>query len=271
MNWLTSVGEKCEHQPIGATFYEATGPAFEAFELIASHIFKIVEVSKLDLERGIRTCPSAEIRLFMISKNKIPSIFTSPALESSIKRQARPTIVILSASKLYRKRVIALLRKDKQLEKHPEFGFAGFSRDPAKPMARSASHTIGNAIRSIYVCEESPVESGISLLFSTGKTATLGGIITINGTEYGMTAYHACIDPKVIHEDLSNVTGELCSDKDDDDHSSDFDDYDLEREGKHFILLIPSLRSLQPFADLEHQKPPLAALIPNRFNPPSVI
>lgn len=52
-----SVGQKCEHQPIGSTFYEATGPALEAFEKIAPIIFKIIEVSKLDLERGIPACP----------------------------------------------------------------------------------------------------------------------------------------------------------------------------------------------------------------------
>jgi hypothetical protein len=105
--------------------------ALEAVEKIAPAIFKIVEVSKLDLERGIPASPSAEIRLLMISRNKITFMFTTPALELSIKKQSRPTIVILSTSKLYRKQVVALLRKDKQLEKYPEFEFAGFSRNPA--------------------------------------------------------------------------------------------------------------------------------------------
>lgn len=168
----------------------------------------------------------------MISRNKIPFMFTTPALELSIKKQARPTIVILSTSKLYRKRVIALLRKDKQLEKHPEFEFAGFSRDPAKPMATSTSSRLENEIGGIYLDDNSPVEPGVSLIFSTGKTATLGGIITINGKDYGVTAYHASIDPNSIHEEPDDHFSES-----DDDSSPDFDDYELEHEGKQICFV----------------------------------
>lgn len=76
------------------------------------------------------------------------------------------------------------------------------------------------------------VEPSVSLIFLTRKTATLGGIITISEKDYGVTEYIATIGPSSIHEEPDDNFSES-----DQESSSDFEDYELEHEGKQICLI----------------------------------
>lgn len=240
MNWEhpeLSVGEKCEYQPIGLTCYEATGTAQQTFLGVTLAIAKLLEDNKADLERGLPTSFSTGFHLFMVSKNKPLLPFTNPPSDEFLRGQTRPTIVIISKSKKYRKRALFLLRGHELIKGLPGFELAGFDRHPAVPMAASfplaSNHDLDGNI--FAAAENGRILPGSSLFFpTTGKFATLGGIVDINGTHYGMTAYHASIHDHRIKNESNHANEELSSDDDNDDCSDCSDDYGFEDSGEQY-------------------------------------
>lgn len=230
MNWPNpelSVGQRCVLQATGIACYEATGTALAAFLRVSTQITNLLKINTPELERGLPSSPSVAIHVFMIAKITPLLIFTS---EDSIRRHTRPTVAIISKNKEYRRKARLLVKRDTLFNQLPGFDIAGFERVPAVERAgESPTNHSHHPIFRPSALDYPAVYSVMSILFPTGKVATLVGFWGVDGVEYGMTAYHASIEHReVLHEPQHQADGNFL---DDDDTSDCGDDYEFELPG----------------------------------------
>lgn len=163
---------------------------------------------------------------------------------------ASPTIVISSRNRHQRTYARTLLKESRLLDKHPGVKIRTLDRMPA--VYQGGGPTLGvmpaissepnvysshdDSIPAVFPAREStlrvvPVNSskfqaalidnsrgfcGGLISYGHSKIVTLGGLIRINGVQYGVSAQHAHLDSVQHQDDTIDTDNELCFDEDSD-------------------------------------------------------
>lgn len=165
------------------------------FQKASGEIKQLLNDHKDELEKCLCTVAAVSLEVFMVAKIKsrfFLSFFTGTPDDILLRRQTKPALAIVSSNKTYCKRALEILKRHNVLNHLPGFTLLAFHRDPAASMAKSEFSS-----KAASKAQQSPRNSTlvaaecIQLLFSNNNLATLGGIVTIQGSLYGMTACHA--------------------------------------------------------------------------------
>jgi hypothetical protein len=194
----------------GKTIWEATGPASGIFgNKLFQIIDRLLEAHKEELESDEKVSRSVSFHLWMVGREP---------------RSARPTVIFTCKSPGYRAKVIRTLKKSNVLADFPGIVLKSMDRRPAEPMGRNQNQ-LGSRFdgdshsteeRIIYIREGNRDVCGTSIRVGTVHEATLGGVLLINGTYYGITSLHLRQDENNSLECLIGEDGELAFDEDSD-------------------------------------------------------
>jgi hypothetical protein len=194
----------------GKTVWEATGPAAEIFEnKLFGIIDKLLQDHKEDLQSGETISRTVSFHMWMVGREP---------------HTARPTIIFTCKSSTYRAKVIRLLEKHNVLADFPGMALKSMDRMPAQPMGRECNQhhqqlrgdIHGLEEKIIYLRAGSTNTCGSSIFVGNNHEATLGGVLLINGTYYGLTSLHLRKDRNSSLESLVGDDGKLAFDDDSD-------------------------------------------------------
>ena len=229
-----SIGEECPSIS-GLRCWLPIGPAHAVFEVLAKDIQDLLDKHKDALMQGEPKPRAISFNMWM----------TGSKPESS-----SPTIVFSSKSPRQRLFAKALLKDSKLLDHYPGVRIKTLDRMPAIYQAGSQEpdtiettrNSTGNAPKdgseeAIYMVDDSRGSCGALIALGHTRLATMGGILLINGTYYGISVQHGRYEFLAEPEDSTNEGSFLCFDDD-----SDAEDFDLDNlieitsRGKHRSL-----------------------------------
>ena len=240
-----SIGKEC--LSIGALrCWLPIGPALAAFEVLSKDLKDLLDKHKDALKQGEPKPRAISFNMWM----------TGSEPESS-----SPTIVFSSKSPRQRAFAKALLKDSKLLDQYPGVRIKTLDRMPAIYQAGSQEpDTIGTTRGStedvpndgseeaIYMFDDSRGSCGALIAFGRLRLATMGGILLINGTYYGISAQHSRYESLEYPEDATNEGNSLCFDDDSDTEGSDLDNLiEITSSGKHRLLHTPMEGKLNYF------------------------
>lgn len=189
--------------------WEAIGPARDCFEEISNSIQELLENSSDYLDEGEEISPTFSYGLWMIGRD--PSY-------------AVPTVILGCQKRTIRKRAETLIKQSGLLDRFPGMTLKTSSTTP-QPLAKgerfphlddqadaTTIYTIGNPHRS---CGTHIIlgQSGKMPSLSARK-ATLGGIIQIDGEDFGLTVAHAMDVASTKYIQDEELTGYIQFDSD---------------------------------------------------------
>ena len=229
-----SIGKEC--LSIGALrCWLPIGPALAAFEVLSKDLKDLLDKHKDALKQGEPKPRAISFNMWM----------TGCKPESS-----SPTIVFSSKSQRQRAFATALLKDSKLLDQYPGVRIKTLDRMPAIYQAGSQEPETTGTTRSgtedvpkdgseeaIYMFDDSRGSCGALIAFGHLRLATMGGILLINGTYYGISAQHGRYESLEQPEDAINEGNFLCFDDDSDTEGSDLDNLiEITSSGKHRSL-----------------------------------
>jgi len=194
----------------GKTVWEATGPAAEIFEnKLFGIIDQLLQAHKEDLQSGEKISRAVSFHLWMVGREP---------------QTARPTIIFTCKSQTYRTKVIRLLEKHNILVDFPGMALKSMDKMPAQPMGRGYNQHRQQLHGDMHDLEEKTIYlrvgctnvCGSSIFVEKNHEATLGGILIIHGTYYGLTSLHPRKDKNSSLESLIGEDGKLEFDDDSD-------------------------------------------------------
>lgn len=208
-----SIGEKCPN--INSQYcWQVVGPALRAMGELAPSISELLQKHQELLEQGESKHVSMSFHMWMVGHTPV---------------SAHPTIVFISKSKRKRTYARALLKDSSIMAKYPGIQIKTLDKIPA--FHTSAEHPprrLSNTPmheNSVYMIDESRRPCGALIGFGSSKTATLGGILIINGVHYGMSAQHARYQSLTEQREFDDNRNPPCFDDDSDIESEDFMEY----------------------------------------------
>ncbi len=229
-----SIGKECLSIS-GLRCWLPIGPALVAFEILSKDLQALLDKHKDALKQGEPKPRAISFNMWM----------TGSKPESS-----SPTIVFSSKSPRQRAFAKALLKDSKLLDQYPGVRIKTLDRMPAIYQAGSqqpdtiettcdSTDNVPNdgSEEAIYMVDDSRGSCGALIAFGRLRLATMGGILLINGTYYGISAQHGRYEFLEEPEDAINEGNSLCFD-----HDSDTENYDLDNlveitsSGKHRSL-----------------------------------
>ncbi|KAH7333286.1 hypothetical protein BKA65DRAFT_42317 [Rhexocercosporidium sp. MPI-PUGE-AT-0058] len=197
------------------TIWEATGPALDKFEnQIFQAISKLLETHKDHLEEGEEIARTYSFHLWMVGKDA---------------QSARPTIIFTCKSAKFRTKVIKLIKKHDILGEFPGFTLNSMDRMPAVPMGPQldAEDNWLPDMEETVVIGATVYARGIPIdvcgaLVSIGddNETTLGGVILVGDSYYGIIALHPRLDGDSDSDSILCKHGDLRFDDDSDATSS---------------------------------------------------
>ena len=214
-----SIGEECPSIS-GLRCWLSIGPALAAFEVLAKDIQDLLDKHKDALMQG---------------EPKPRAISFNMWMTGSKPKSSSPTIVFSSKSPRQRLFAKALLKDSKLLEQYPGVRIKTLDRMPAiyragsqEPDTIETRDTTENvpddgSEEAIYMVDDSRGSCGALIAFGHLRLATMGGILLINGTYYGISAQHGRYEFLEEQEDSTNEGNSLCFDDDSDAEDSDLD------------------------------------------------
>ena len=229
-----SIGEECPSIS-GMRCWLPIGPALAAFEVMAKDLQKLLDKHKDALMEGESKPRAISFNMWMTG--------SKPEL-------CGPTIVFSSKSPRQRLFAKALLKDSKILDQYPGIRIKTVDRMPAiyragsqepdtiEP-ARDITENVPNngTEEAIYMVDDSRGSCGALIAFGHLRLATMGGILLINGTYYGISAQHGRYELLEEPEDSTNEGASLCFDDDSDAEDSDLDNLiEITSRGKHRSL-----------------------------------
>ena len=233
-----SIGEECEEclSIGGLKCWEPIGPALAAFEVLSKDLQDLLGKHKDALKQGEPMPRGISFNMWMIGSKP----------ESST-----PTIVFSSKSLRQRAFAKALLKDSKLLDQYPGVRIKTLDRMPAIYRAGSPEpdniemafdriddvHNDHSEEEAVYMVDSSRGYCGALIAFGRLRLATMGGILFINGTYYGISAQHGRYDFLDGPGDATNEDNSLCFDDDSDTEDSDLENLvEITSRGKHRSL-----------------------------------
>ena len=229
-----SIGKECLSIS-GLRCWLPIGPALAVFEVLSKDLQDLLDKHKDALKQGEPKPRAISFNMWM----------TGSKPESS-----NPTIVFSSKSRRQRAFAKALLKDSKLLDQYPGVRIKAWDRMPAIYQAgsqepdtiKTTSDSTDNvhnddSEEAIYMVDDSRGSCGALIAFGRLRLATMGGILLLNGTYYGISAQHGRYEFLEEPEDATNEGNSLWFDDD-----SDTEDYDLNNlveitsSGKHRSL-----------------------------------
>ena len=203
-NPRNSVGSQCLSVD-GLQCWQATGPALEAIQKLARPIKDLLDKHQELLEQGEPKPRPIAFHMWMIGKNA---------------DVAQPTIVFSSKSKRQRKYAKALLNDSKLLDEYPGVAIKTLDKMPAVPRSAQGANPASSA-NCGHVIGGSHGLCGSLVAFGQTGITTMGGVIFINGVEYGMSAQHARFETTQDLEENESDDETPCFDDDSDSEEND--------------------------------------------------
>ena len=240
-----SVGKECLSIS-GLRCWLPIGPALAAFEVLAKDLQDLLDKHKDALKQGEPKPRAISFNMWMTG--------SKPELSC-------PTIVFSSKSPRQRAFAKALLKDSKLLDQYPGVRIKTWDRMPAiyqagsqKPdtieTTRDSTDIVPNdaSEEAIYMVDDSRGSCGALIAFGRLRLATMGGILLINGTYYGISAQHGRYEFLEEPEDGINEGNSLCFDDDSDTEDSDLDNLiEITSRGKHWSLRTATVGKLNYF------------------------
>ena len=225
-----SIGKEC--LSIGALrCWLPIGPALAAFEVLSKDLKDLLDKHKDALKQGEPKPRAVSFNMWM----------TGSEPESS-----SPTIVFSSKSPRQRAFAKALLKDSKLLDQYPGVRIKTLDRMPAVYQAgsqepdtietRDSTENVPDdgSEEAIHMVDDSRGSCGALIAFGHLRLATMGGILLINGTYYGISAQHGRYEFLEEPEESTNEGNSLCFDEDSDEEDSDLDNLiEVTSRGKH--------------------------------------
>ena len=215
-----SIGKECLSIG-GLRCWLPIGPALAAFEVLSRDLKDLLDKHKDALKQGEPKPRAISFNMWMTG--------TKPESSS-------PTIVFSSKSPRQRAFAKALLKDSKLLDQYPGVRIKTWDRMPATYQAglqerdtfeiwRDGTDNVPNdgSEEAIYMVDDSRGSCGALIAFGHLRLATMGGILLINNTYYGISAQHGRYEFLEEPEDATNGGNSRCFDDD-----SDTEDYDLD-------------------------------------------
>ena len=229
-----SIGEECSIIS-GLRCWLPIGPALAAFEVLAKDIQDLLDKHKDALMQGEPKPRAISFNMWMTG--------SKPGSSS-------PTIVFSSKSPRQRLFAKALLKDSKLLDQYPGVRIKTLDRMPAiyqagsqepDPMETTRNSTENGpndgSEEAIYMVDDSRGSCGALIAFGHSRLATMGGILLINNTYYGISAQHGRYEYLEEPEDSTKEGTSLCFDDDSDAEDSDLDNLiEITSKGKHRSL-----------------------------------
>ena len=226
-----SIGKECLSIG-GLRCWLPIGPALAAFEVLSRDLKDLLDKHKDALKQGEPKPRAISFNMWMIG--------SSPELSS-------PTVIFSSKSPRQRAFAKALLKDSKLLDQYPGVRIKTWDRMPAIYQARSQEpDSIGttrdstddvpnnDAEEAVFMVDGSRGSCGALIAFGHLRLTTMGGILLIDGTYYGISAQHGRYKFLEEPEDGINEGNSLCFDDDSDTEDSDLDNLvEITSRGKH--------------------------------------
>lgn len=197
-----SIGRQCSD--VGSLHcWEVVGPALEVMEKVAKPIADL-------LDRNLERIVEREDKPRAISFN-IWMVGPEPEL-------SEPTLVLASRSLHQRRFAKALIKESKLLDEHNGVKIKTLEKMPA--VYRSRQDVMKEHERicfdEIYQINGVPVACGAPISLGGSKRATLGGIVKIGNSYYGLTAQHSRYTFVQEPEQPQTACGSISFDEDSD-------------------------------------------------------
>ena len=189
----------------GRQCWEVRGPALAAMESLSGKVTNLLNSNQeLPNKSDPKAC-TVSFNMWMIGYEP---------------KSAEPTVVFSSRSASQRAAAKTLLKDSKLLDPYPGVKIKTLDRIPAVYHVKdfSRANFDENMENDIFVMDSTRGPCGSSITVGDQRHATLGGIITINGLYYGVSAQH--IRYKIQVEDGESVP--LRFDEDSDTEADDF-------------------------------------------------
>ena len=229
-----SIGKECLSIG-GLRCWLPIGPALAAFEVLAKDLQDLLDKHKDALKNGEPKPRAISFNMWMTG--------SKPEASS-------PTIVFSSKSRRQRFTAKALLQDSKLLDQYPGVRIKTWDRMPAiyqaKPQkpdtietTRDSTDDVSNdsSEEAIYMVDDSRGSCGALIAFGNWRLTTMGGILLINGTYYGISAQHGRYGVLKKTQNAPNESNSLCFDDDSDTEDSDSDNLiEIASRGKHRSL-----------------------------------
>ena len=241
-----SIGEEC--LSIGdLRCWLPIGPALAAFGVLAKDLQKLLDNHKDALKQGEPKPRGMSFKMLM----------TGCKPESS-----SPTIIFSSKSLRQRAFAKALLKDSKLLNQYPGIRIKTLDRMPAIYRAGSQEpdtiettddiiddvHNDDSEEEAVYMVDNSRGSCGALIAFGRLRLATMGGILRINGTYYGISAQHGRYDFLDEPGDATNEGNSFCFDDDSDTEDSELGNLvEITSRGKHRPLRTATEGKLNDF------------------------
>ena len=230
-----SIGKECLSIG-GLRFWLPIGPALTVYGPLCKDLKDLLDNHEAALKQGESKPRSISFSMWMIGAKP---------------KSSNPTIVFSSKSKRQRAFAKAMLKDSKLLDDYPGVRIKTMERNPAIYQARSLEpdtiERTGDSIdnihnddceeEAVYMVDDSRGSCGALIAFGHSRLATMGGILLINGTHYGISAQHGRYKFLEEPEDAANEDNPLCFDDDSDTEDSDLENLvEITSRGKHRSL-----------------------------------
>ena len=200
-----SVGQECL-KINGRQCWQVIGPALAVMETLSVPIKELLDKNQELLEQGESKSRPLSFQMWMLGQDHHTAV---------------PTIVFCSKSKRQRTCAKALLKESGLLNDYPGIEIKALDKVPAvyRSAKQSPNTTSEDAFEAgIFMFERSCEPRGALISVGHARTATMGGVLLINGSYYGITAQHAQFDPLGLEDDVDDDE-DLCFDDDSDSDS----------------------------------------------------
>ena len=158
--------------------FEAKGPALDIFLKLAPQIQTLLDEHRDDCLSGCSSQPrTISYHIWMVGHQRA---------------KVKPTLIISSKSKPQRSAAKTLIRNSGLLDQFPGVQLKTLERRPAVLQANYVDSlmVVGRSDNTLYIIGTPTNPCGAPLILGSRRKATLGGVITIGGQYYGMTALH---------------------------------------------------------------------------------
>lgn len=193
-NATASIGPECLIVN-GLGCWQVVGPALEIMAKLSRPVEELLNKHQEDLEHG--ECKPSAISFNMRMIGSCPS-------------SAIPTLVISSRNRKKRTLAKALIKQSKLLNEYPGVRVKTLDKKPAV-------YTGGED--EVYILDDSHGLCGAPIIFGRSGIATMGGVLSIGGAQYGISVQHARFESIEEEGDGADENKLPCFDEDSDTES----------------------------------------------------
>ena len=190
----------------GLRCWQVKGPARVAMGTLSMPIAQLLDKHCESLEQGESKPRAMSFTMWMVG--------TSP-------RNASPTIIFSCKSRRQRVFAKALLKDSRLLDPYPGVKIKTLDKTPAVYYAGNIIDTnddIENTLDDgIYLVNSPHGTCGALISFGQAKRATMGAVLLLDGSQYGITVQHARPDHCTGEPTSADCTESPCFDDDDED------------------------------------------------------